>query len=207
VRASRRTRGDPAHRADAARSFLGENLIRIPPGERRRTEAAIEELANLYVSHHCRRTIASPNPCVYLSPEDAAERRWLEALIAVRVEMASRPPTRSGKRHGGDDPLTAGGFACRGRAVEGESHRPARRLRSPATQEGAAAIAGGERNRRIDPGRIASKSPGSHRTTSCSIRCGSARNWRRQTGAFILRRTKLTRDGNDHDPAWITLEV
>ena len=30
---------------------------------------------------------------------------------------------------------------------------------------------------------------------------------KRQTGAFILRRTKLTRDGTDHDPAWVVLEL
>ena len=30
---------------------------------------------------------------------------------------------------------------------------------------------------------------------------------KRQAGAFILRRTKLTRDGTDHDPAWVALEL
>jgi endonuclease/exonuclease/phosphatase family metal-dependent hydrolase len=30
---------------------------------------------------------------------------------------------------------------------------------------------------------------------------------KRQTDAFILRRTKLTRDGTDHDPAWVTLDL
>jgi predicted extracellular nuclease len=30
---------------------------------------------------------------------------------------------------------------------------------------------------------------------------------KQQSGAFILRRTKLTRDGTDHDPAWISLEL
>jgi hypothetical protein len=29
---------------------------------------------------------------------------------------------------------------------------------------------------------------------------------KRQEGAFIVRRTKLTRDGTDHDPAWVTLD-
>jgi predicted extracellular nuclease len=29
----------------------------------------------------------------------------------------------------------------------------------------------------------------------------------RQTGAFVLRRTKLTRDGTDHDPTWVTLDL
>jgi hypothetical protein len=29
----------------------------------------------------------------------------------------------------------------------------------------------------------------------------------RLTGAFIGRRRKLARDGTDHDPAWITLEL
>jgi hypothetical protein len=28
---------------------------------------------------------------------------------------------------------------------------------------------------------------------------------KRQMGAFILRRTKVTRDGTEHDPAWVTL--
>jgi hypothetical protein len=30
---------------------------------------------------------------------------------------------------------------------------------------------------------------------------------KRQIGAFILRRTKLTRYGTDHDPAWVTLDL
>jgi hypothetical protein len=30
---------------------------------------------------------------------------------------------------------------------------------------------------------------------------------KQQTGAFILRRTKLTRDGTGHDPAWVTLDL
>src|SRR5918995_5966223 len=30
---------------------------------------------------------------------------------------------------------------------------------------------------------------------------------KRQTDAFILRRTKQTRDGTDHDPAWVTLDL
>jgi hypothetical protein len=30
---------------------------------------------------------------------------------------------------------------------------------------------------------------------------------KRQMGAFILRRTKLTRDGTDHDPAPVTLDL
>jgi len=29
----------------------------------------------------------------------------------------------------------------------------------------------------------------------------------KQTGAFIERRTRLTGDGSDHDPAWAELEV
>jgi hypothetical protein len=30
---------------------------------------------------------------------------------------------------------------------------------------------------------------------------------KRQIGAFILRRTKVTRDGTDHDPAWVALDL
>ena len=30
---------------------------------------------------------------------------------------------------------------------------------------------------------------------------------KRQSGAFILRRTKVTRDGTDHDPAWVALDL
>jgi hypothetical protein len=30
---------------------------------------------------------------------------------------------------------------------------------------------------------------------------------KRQTDSFILRRTKLTGDGTDHDPAWVTLNL
>jgi hypothetical protein len=30
---------------------------------------------------------------------------------------------------------------------------------------------------------------------------------KRQIAAFILRRTKLTRYGTDHDPAWVTLDL
>jgi endonuclease/exonuclease/phosphatase family metal-dependent hydrolase len=29
----------------------------------------------------------------------------------------------------------------------------------------------------------------------------------KQTGAFIDRRTKVSGDGSDHDPAWVTLEL
>jgi hypothetical protein len=30
---------------------------------------------------------------------------------------------------------------------------------------------------------------------------------KRQIGAFILQRSKLTHDGTDHDPAWVTLTL
>jgi hypothetical protein len=30
---------------------------------------------------------------------------------------------------------------------------------------------------------------------------------KRQIGAFILRRTKVTRNGTDHDPTWVTLNL
>jgi exonuclease III len=29
----------------------------------------------------------------------------------------------------------------------------------------------------------------------------------KQTGAFIDRRSKLSGDGSDHDPAWVTVQV
>ena len=30
---------------------------------------------------------------------------------------------------------------------------------------------------------------------------------RKQTGAFIERRSKVSGDGSDHDPSWVTLEL
>jgi hypothetical protein len=56
-------------------------------------------------------------------------------------------------------------------------------------------------------GRTASKSPASRRSTTCSTKWLSPELAKRQTDAFVLRRTKLTRDGTDHDPAWVTLNL
>ena len=35
----------------------------------------------------------------------------------------------------------------------------------------------------------------------------SLSNSAKQTGAFIERRTKVSGDGSDHDPAWVTLVI
>jgi hypothetical protein len=45
-----------------------------------------------------------------------------------------------------------------------------------------------------------------HTVPSCELDAGMQLA-KRQTGAFILRRTTLTRDGTDHDPAWVTLDL
>jgi len=54
--------------------FDPSGRVIVPDEDRRRTEAAIEEFADvLAVAHQCRRTIRSPQTCVALVPESAGE--------------------------------------------------------------------------------------------------------------------------------------
>jgi hypothetical protein len=71
------------------------NAIILQEEERRRTEHAIEAVANMFsIAERCQREISSASPCVAFQPENNDELNWLESSSGILVERDAMPDAR-----------------------------------------------------------------------------------------------------------------
>lgn len=69
-----------------------DNQIIVPEKERRKTESALETVANIIsVTEHCHREMSSPFPCLAFEPEDDNQREWLESSEGMVTNRGGVP--------------------------------------------------------------------------------------------------------------------